>query len=109
MGQYNWILDLLQLGVLFAIMIETELLDITGSLYIPREQNQVADCLAKQALIEKDNLQVLDVPPLMARTFIDMNKSTDANRQTLLLRIALTNMKHSMANPLPALPIVKLD
>ncbi|MBA0806682.1 hypothetical protein Gohar_022545, partial [Gossypium harknessii] len=39
--------------------------------------NQVADCLAKQALIEKDNLQVLDVPPLMARTFIDMNKSTD--------------------------------
>ncbi|MBA0622180.1 hypothetical protein Godav_007743 [Gossypium davidsonii] len=32
MGQYNWILDLLQLGVLFAIMIEIELLDITGSL-----------------------------------------------------------------------------
>ncbi|MBA0865272.1 hypothetical protein Goshw_010691 [Gossypium schwendimanii] len=131
MGQYNWILDLLQLGVLFAIMIEIELLNITGlklvqqsgydkviiqsdSLeviktiignsfaasnsalirrihnilsqenqwflrYITKEQNQVADCLAKQALIEKDNLQVLDVPPLMARTFIDMNKSIDVS------------------------------
>ncbi|KAK5839685.1 hypothetical protein PVK06_008512 [Gossypium arboreum] len=31
--------------------------------FIPREQNQVADCLAKQALIEKANMQVFDVPP----------------------------------------------
>ncbi|KAH1047641.1 hypothetical protein J1N35_038425 [Gossypium stocksii] len=30
--------------------------------YIPREQIQVADCLAKQALFEKGNMQVLDVP-----------------------------------------------
>ncbi|KAK5803269.1 hypothetical protein PVK06_030914 [Gossypium arboreum] len=35
---------------------------------------QVADCLAKQALIEKANLQVLEVPPEMARTFIDRDK-----------------------------------
>ncbi|MBA0705225.1 hypothetical protein Golax_017432, partial [Gossypium laxum] len=43
--------------------------------YIPREQNQVADCLAKQTLIEKDNLQILNIPPMIARTFIDMDKS----------------------------------
>ncbi|MBA0709188.1 hypothetical protein Golax_024241, partial [Gossypium laxum] len=40
------------------------------------EQNQVADCLAKQALIEKDNSQVLDIPPVMALTFIDREKFT---------------------------------
>ncbi|MBA0610828.1 hypothetical protein Godav_011606, partial [Gossypium davidsonii] len=44
--------------------------------YILREQNQVADCLAKQALIEKDNSQVLDIPPVMTRTFIDREKFT---------------------------------
>ncbi|KAH1121874.1 hypothetical protein J1N35_005034 [Gossypium stocksii] len=42
--------------------------------YISREQNQIVDCFAKQALIEKENLQVLDVPPEMARVLID--KST---------------------------------
>ncbi|MBA0561534.1 hypothetical protein Golob_018353 [Gossypium lobatum] len=31
-------------------------------LYIPIEQNQVADCLAKQALVEKEDLQVFDFP-----------------------------------------------
>ncbi|MBA0803615.1 hypothetical protein Gohar_013805, partial [Gossypium harknessii] len=31
--------------------------------YIPRERNQVADCLTKQALTRKDDLQVFEFPP----------------------------------------------
>ncbi|MBA0856899.1 hypothetical protein Goshw_004652 [Gossypium schwendimanii] len=37
--------------------------------------NHAVDCLAKQALIEKDNLQVFDPSPTMVRPFIDMDKS----------------------------------
>ncbi|KAK5845345.1 hypothetical protein PVK06_001517 [Gossypium arboreum] len=42
--------------------------------YIPREQNQVADCLAKQALREKGDPQVLDDPPEIARALLGRNK-----------------------------------
>lgn len=38
--------------------------------YILRKQNQIADCLAKKALLEKGDLQVIDVPPEMARVVI---------------------------------------
>ncbi|MBA0752032.1 hypothetical protein Gogos_000913 [Gossypium gossypioides] len=54
--------------------------------YIPSEQNQVADCLAKQTLIEKVNLQILDIPPEMVHTFFDRDKSTVVTfAQTLIL------------------------
>ncbi|KAK5785332.1 hypothetical protein PVK06_039904 [Gossypium arboreum] len=43
--------------------------------YIPRDQNQVADCLAKQALIGTENLQVFDTPHLMTCSFIDLDKN----------------------------------
>ncbi|MBA0871692.1 hypothetical protein Goshw_029070 [Gossypium schwendimanii] len=43
--------------------------------YIPREQNQVADCLAKQALIGKDELQEFEDPPMVVRTSYEMDKS----------------------------------
>ncbi|MBA0668711.1 hypothetical protein Goklo_001598, partial [Gossypium klotzschianum] len=33
-------------------------------LYIPREQNQVAGCLAKLTLVNKEELQVFDSPPM---------------------------------------------
>ncbi|KAH1046150.1 hypothetical protein J1N35_036934 [Gossypium stocksii] len=39
--------------------------------YFPGEQNQIADRLAKQALIEKGNLHVFDEPPEMARILMD--------------------------------------
>ncbi|KAG8498225.1 hypothetical protein CXB51_007128 [Gossypium anomalum] len=42
--------------------------------YILRDQNRVADCLAKQALIEKANMQVFDVPPERTRSLIDRDK-----------------------------------
>ncbi|KAK5770849.1 hypothetical protein PVK06_047006 [Gossypium arboreum] len=48
--------------------------DTEGHWYIPRNQNQVADCVAKLALIEKGNLQVLDFPSEMARVLIDRDK-----------------------------------
>ncbi|KAH1130005.1 hypothetical protein J1N35_001383, partial [Gossypium stocksii] len=38
--------------------------------YIPREHNQVADGLAKQALVEKENLQVFDDPPEVITLFL---------------------------------------
>ncbi|MFQ6644556.1 hypothetical protein Gotur_019473 [Gossypium turneri] len=44
--------------------------------YIPREYNQVADCLARQALMEKPNLQVFDVPPEITSSFIDRDRPT---------------------------------
>ncbi|MBA0683447.1 hypothetical protein Goari_025107, partial [Gossypium aridum] len=37
--------------------------------------NQAANCITKQALIEKDNLQVFNLSPTMVRLFIDMDKS----------------------------------
>ncbi|KAH1130960.1 hypothetical protein J1N35_002338 [Gossypium stocksii] len=42
--------------------------------YIPMEHNQVADCLAKHALIEKCDLQVLDAPPEAICSLIDKDK-----------------------------------
>ncbi|KAH1128923.1 hypothetical protein J1N35_000301 [Gossypium stocksii] len=44
--------------------------------HILREYNQVADCLAKQALTEKANLQVFDVPPEITSSFIDRDRHT---------------------------------
>ncbi|KAG8484316.1 hypothetical protein CXB51_023638 [Gossypium anomalum] len=37
-----------------------------------------ADCLAKQALIETDNLQVFDAPHSMTRSFMDLDKNMNA-------------------------------
>ncbi|KAK5802901.1 hypothetical protein PVK06_030530 [Gossypium arboreum] len=42
--------------------------------YIPRDQNQVADCLAKQALSRPDILQVFDSPHPMTHKLIDLDK-----------------------------------
>ncbi|MBA0780467.1 hypothetical protein Gotri_004561 [Gossypium trilobum] len=39
------------------------------------ERNQVADCLAKQALIGKDELQEFEDPPMVVRTSYEMDKS----------------------------------
>ncbi|KAH1121547.1 hypothetical protein J1N35_004707 [Gossypium stocksii] len=46
-----------------------------SSRYILREQNQVVDCLAKQALLEKDDLQIFDLPPIMVQAFLEMDKT----------------------------------
>ncbi|KAH1064376.1 hypothetical protein J1N35_029363 [Gossypium stocksii] len=43
--------------------------------YIPRDQNQVVDCLVKQALIGTDNLQVPDTPHPMTHTLMDLGKN----------------------------------
>ncbi|KAK5820537.1 hypothetical protein PVK06_025584 [Gossypium arboreum] len=43
--------------------------------YISRDQNQVANCLSKQALIGIDNLQVFDTPRPMMRTLMDLDKN----------------------------------
>ncbi|KAK5802987.1 hypothetical protein PVK06_030624 [Gossypium arboreum] len=54
--------------------------------FIPREQIQVVDCLAKQALIEKANMQVFDVPPKWSHGFIDRDKlMSDTLTQSLFL------------------------
>ncbi|KAH1039339.1 hypothetical protein J1N35_041082 [Gossypium stocksii] len=42
--------------------------------YIPRDQNQVADCLAKQTLSGPKNLQVFDSPHLLTHTLMDSAK-----------------------------------
>ncbi|KAK5787192.1 hypothetical protein PVK06_041845 [Gossypium arboreum] len=42
--------------------------------FILREQNQVTDCLAKQALIEKANMQVFEAPPEWSCGFIDRDR-----------------------------------
>ncbi|KAG8473994.1 hypothetical protein CXB51_034000 [Gossypium anomalum] len=42
--------------------------------YTPSEHNQVADYLAKQALIGKANIQVFDIPPEGASSLIDGDK-----------------------------------
>lgn len=46
-----------------------------SSRYIPREPNQVADCLAKKALLEKDDLQIFNLPPIMVQAFLEMDKT----------------------------------
>ncbi|MBA0750815.1 hypothetical protein Gogos_002200, partial [Gossypium gossypioides] len=43
--------------------------------YISRDQNQVTDCLAKQALIGTDNLQVFDAPHSMTCTLMELDKN----------------------------------
>ncbi|MBA0575382.1 hypothetical protein Golob_024045 [Gossypium lobatum] len=43
--------------------------------YIPRDQNQVTDYLAKQALIGTDNLQMFDAYLSMTRTLIELDKN----------------------------------
>ncbi|MBA0768672.1 hypothetical protein Gotri_017457 [Gossypium trilobum] len=43
--------------------------------YIPRDQNQVTDCLAKQALIGTDNLQMFDASLSMTCTLIELDKN----------------------------------
>ncbi|KAK5772691.1 hypothetical protein PVK06_048985 [Gossypium arboreum] len=45
--------------------------------YILREQNQVANCLAKQALHEKGDPQAFDDPPEIPRALLDRNKFLD--------------------------------
>ncbi|MBA0781832.1 hypothetical protein Gotri_002715, partial [Gossypium trilobum] len=55
--------------------------------YISRDQNQVADCLAKQALIGTNNLQVFDAPHLMTRTLMELDK----NKNIFFFRILLCN------------------
>ncbi|MBA0873333.1 hypothetical protein Goshw_000925, partial [Gossypium schwendimanii] len=43
-------------------------------LYIPIEQNQVAGCLAKLTLVNKEELQVFDSPPMESLVFIDSDR-----------------------------------
>ncbi|MBA0799864.1 hypothetical protein Gohar_010351, partial [Gossypium harknessii] len=43
--------------------------------YILRDENQVVNCLAKQALIGTDNLQVFDTPHSMMRTLMELDKN----------------------------------
>ncbi|MBA0869808.1 hypothetical protein Goshw_003515 [Gossypium schwendimanii] len=56
------------------VTIQTDSLEILR--YIPREYNQVADCLAKQVLMEKLKVQVFDVPPRITSSFIDRDRHT---------------------------------
>ncbi|MBA0574202.1 hypothetical protein Golob_001431, partial [Gossypium lobatum] len=42
--------------------------------YIPREQNQVAGCLAKLTLVNKEELQVFDSPPMESLVFTDSDR-----------------------------------
>ncbi|MBA0872340.1 hypothetical protein Goshw_011759 [Gossypium schwendimanii] len=55
--------------------------------YISRDQNQVANCLAKQALIGTNNLQVFDAPHLMTSTLMELDK----NKNIFFFRILLCN------------------
>lgn len=48
-------------------------------IYIPREQNQVADCLAKQALARKEELQILELPPTLALDLLEVDKINNAS------------------------------
>ncbi|KAK5819060.1 hypothetical protein PVK06_024017 [Gossypium arboreum] len=43
--------------------------------YIPRDQNQVTNCLVKQALIRTDNWQVFNAPFPMMRSFMELDKN----------------------------------
>ncbi|KAK5784579.1 hypothetical protein PVK06_039105 [Gossypium arboreum] len=43
--------------------------------FILRDQNQIADCLAKQALSGSGNLQVFDDPHPMTHTLMDLDKN----------------------------------
>ncbi|KAH1031126.1 hypothetical protein J1N35_043300 [Gossypium stocksii] len=43
--------------------------------YIPREQNEVADCMAKEALSTRTDLQFLDTPSLRVQSMLDLDQS----------------------------------
>ncbi|MBA0555954.1 hypothetical protein Golob_026099 [Gossypium lobatum] len=40
--------------------------------YIPREQNEVVDCMAKEALSSRVDLQFFEFPPIVVRNFLDL-------------------------------------
>ncbi|KAG8472413.1 hypothetical protein CXB51_034213 [Gossypium anomalum] len=43
--------------------------------YIPREQNEVADCMAKEALLTRTDLQFFDTPSFRVRNMLDLDQS----------------------------------
>ncbi|KAH1081557.1 hypothetical protein J1N35_021318 [Gossypium stocksii] len=44
--------------------------------YIPKEHNQVADCLAKQALLDEANLQTFEAPPEFTNSVYNRDRPT---------------------------------